>query len=158
MGKIKAFIALGSNLGDRRGNIERALEELRDSRMVDVIKVSKLYETDPVGGPPQDKFLDAAAEIRTLLTPHTLLVLLKDVEKKLGRTPTEVRCAPREIDLDILLYGSLVMNGPDLVIPHPQLHLRRFMIEPLSEIAPEAVHPVLEKTIAEIYEDNPLDK
>lgn len=158
MGKIKAFIALGSNLGDRRGNIERALEELRDSRMVEVIKVSKLYETDPVGGPPQDKFLDAAAEIRTLLTPHALLALLKDVEKKLGRTPTEVRWAPREIDLDILLYGSLVMDKPDLVIPHPQLHLRRFMIEPLSEIAPEVVHPILKKTVAEIYEDNPLDK
>ena len=126
--------------------------------MVEVVKVSKFYETDPVGGPPQDKFLDAAAEIRTLLTPRELLVLLKLTEKKVGRTPSKVKWGPREIDLDILLYDGLVMDGPDLIIPHPQLHLRRFMIEPLFEIAPEAVHPVLKKTIAEIYEDNPLDK
>lgn len=121
--------------------------------MVEVAKVSKFYETDPVGGPPQDKFLDAAAEIRTLLTPHVLLALLKDVEKKVGRTPSKVKWAPREIDLDILLYGGLIMDDPDLKIPHPQLHLRRFMVEPLSEIAPEAVHPILEKTAAEILED-----
>ena len=153
MDKIKVFIALGSNLGDRRGNIEKALEELKGSRMVEVVKVSKICETDAVGGPPQDKFLDAVAELRTLLTPHALLVLLKDVEKKVGRSPTGVRWAPREIDLDILLYGSLEMDEPDLTIPHPRLHLRRFMLEPLSEIAPEAVHPILKKTVAEILED-----
>ncbi|OGX30176.1 MAG: 2-amino-4-hydroxy-6-hydroxymethyldihydropteridine diphosphokinase [Omnitrophica WOR_2 bacterium RIFCSPLOWO2_12_FULL_51_24] len=153
MGKVKAFIALGSNLGDRRGNIEKAIEELKGSLMVEVVKVSKFYETDPVGGPPQDKFLDAAAEIRTLLTPHALLVLLRDAEGKVGRTPSKVKWGPREIDLDILLYNDLVMDDPDLVIPHPQLHLRRFMIEPLSEIAPEALHPILKKTAAEILED-----
>lgn len=150
MGKIKAFIALGSNLGDRRGNIEKAIEELKGSLMVEVVKVSKLYETDPVGGPPQDKFLDGAAEIRTQLTPHELLALLKITEKKVGRTPSKVKWGPREIDLDILLYGDLVMDDPDLIIPHPQLHLRRFMIEPLSEIAPKVIHPVLKKTAMEI--------
>lgn len=152
MGKVKAFIALGSNLGDRRGNIEKAIEELRDSRMVEVVKVSKLYETDPVGGPPQDKFLDGAAEIRTLLTPHELLVLLKLTEKKVGRMPSKIKWGPREIDLDILLYDDLTIDYPDLTIPHPQLHLRRFMMEPLSEIAPEVVHPVFKKTIKEILE------
>ena len=90
--------------------------------MVEVAKVSKLYETDPVGGPPQDRFLDGAAEIRTQLTPHELLSLLKLTEKKVGRTPSKVKWGPREIDLDILLYGDVVMNEPDLVIPHPQLH------------------------------------
>ena len=120
--------------------------------MVEVAKVSKFYETDPVGGPPQDKFLDAAAEIRTLLTPHVLLALLKDVEKRVGRAPSKVKWGPREIDLDVLLYGGLIMDDPDLKIPHPQLHLRRFMIEPLSGIAPEAVHPILKKTAAEILE------
>ena len=118
--------------------------------MVEVAKVSKLYETDPVGGPPQDRFLDGAAEIRTQLTPHELLSLLKLTEKKVGRTPSKVKWGPREIDLDILLYGDVVMNEPDLVIPHPQLHLRRFMIEPLAEIAPDAVHPVLNKTASEV--------
>ncbi len=153
MGNVRVFIAFGSNLGDRRGNIEKAVEELRDSRMVEVVKVSKLYETDPVGGPPQDKFLDGAAEIRTKLTPHTLLALLKDVEKKVGRTPSKIKWGPREIDIDILLYGDLVMDDPDLIIPHSQLHLRRFMVEPLSGIAPEALHPILKKTAAEILED-----
>lgn len=119
--------------------------------MVKVLKVSKLYETDPVGGPPQDKFLDAAAEILTALTPHELLALLKDAEKKVGRSPSQVKWGPREIDLDILLYGDLVMNEPDLTIPHPRLHQRRFMIEPLSEIAPEVVHPIENKTAADIF-------
>ena len=148
------FIALGSNLGDRRGNIGKAIEELRDSRMVEVVKVSKLYETDPVGGPPQDKFLDGVAEILTHLTPHELLALLKLTEKKVGRTPSKVKWGPREIDLDILLYGDIVMNEPDLVIPHPQLHLRRFMLEPLAEIAPD----VASKFSQSEYENNPLDK
>ena len=121
--------------------------------MVEVVRVSKFYETDPVGGPPQDKFLDAAAEIRTLLTPHVLLALLKDAEKRVGRTPSKVKWGPREIDLDVLLYGDLIVDVADLKIPHPQLHLRRFMIEPLSEIAPGAVHPILKKTAAEILED-----
>ena len=115
-----------------------------------VSKVSKLCETDPAGGPPQGKFLDGAAEIWTKLTPRALLALLKDIEKKVGRAPSAVRWGPREIDLDILLYGDVVMDEADLVIPHPQLHLRRFMIEPLAEIAPDAIHPVLNKTAFEI--------
>jgi 2-amino-4-hydroxy-6-hydroxymethyldihydropteridine diphosphokinase len=122
--------------------------------MVEVVKVSKLYETDPVGGPPQDNFLDGAAEILTLLTPHELLALLKLTEKKVGRTPSKVKWGPREIDLDILLYGDIVMNEPDLVIPHPQLHLRRFMLEPLAEIAPD----VASKFSQNEHENNPLDK
>jgi len=118
--------------------------------MVEVVKVSKLYETDPVGGPPQDKFLNGVAEIRTLLMPHALLALLKDAEKRIGRAPPKVKWGPREIDLDILLYEDLVIDDPDLIIPHPQLHLRRFMIEPLSEIAPEVIHPVLGKTMSKL--------
>lgn len=119
--------------------------------MAEIISVSSLYETDPVGGPPhQDKYLDGAAEIRTPLTPHALLEHLKEIEQKVGRTPSNARWGPREIDLDILLYGDLVLDHPDLTIPHPLLHLRRFMIEPLAEIAPGAFHPVLKKTAAEI--------
>lgn len=121
--------------------------------MVEVAGVSKLYETEPVGGPPQDKFLDAAAKIGTLLTPRDLLAYLKEIEGEVGRTPSKVRWAPREIDLDILLYGDLVVNDPELAIPHPLLHLRRFMIEPLAEISPDAFHPVLKKTASEILRE-----
>ena len=122
--------------------------------MAEVVKVSKLYETEPVGGPQQDKFLDGAAEVLTHLTPHELLALLKVIEKKVGRTQSKVKWGPREIDLDILLYGDVVMTEPDLVIPHPLLHLRRFMIEPLAEIAPD----VASRFIQSKNEDNPLDK
>ncbi len=144
------FIGLGSNLGDRRNNVERALEELKLSGMVEVKKVSAFYETEPVGPPPQGKYLDAAAEIETILTPHTLLALLKKVEAGIGRTPSDIRWGPRKIDLDILLFGDLVIDEEDLKIPHPLLHERLFMLEPLCEIAPDVVHPILKKPVAQI--------
>ncbi len=150
LGKVRAFIGLDSNLGDRRGYIEKAVEELKDSGKIEVIKVSNLYETEPAGGPPQGKYLDGVAEITTTLTPRTLMALLKEIEKKVGRTPSDVRWGPREIDLDILLFDDIVINEPDLKIPHPLLHLRDFMLEPIYEIAPEAIHPVLKKSVADI--------
>ena len=118
--------------------------------MVMLVKVSGLYETEPVGGPPQDKFLNGAAEIWTGLTPRELLDFLKLTEKKIGRKPSDVKCGPREIDLDILLYGDVVINESDLTIPHQQLHLRRFMVEPLAEIAPDEIHPISKKTVSQI--------
>jgi len=115
------------------------------------VKVSSLYETEPVGGPPgQGKYLDGAAEIRTSLGPHDLLKHLKQIELKAGRTPSDVRWAPREIDLDILLYGDMVIDDSELTVPHLLLHKRLFMIEPLAEIAPGALHPILKKTALEI--------
>ncbi|MDD5423808.1 MAG: 2-amino-4-hydroxy-6-hydroxymethyldihydropteridine diphosphokinase [Candidatus Omnitrophica bacterium] len=144
-------MALGSNLGDRRGNILKAVELLRSAGVVEVVKVSSLYETEPVGGPPgQGKYLDGAAEIRTSLGPHDLLKHLKQIELKAGRTPSDVRWAPREIDLDILLYGDMVIDDSELTVPHLLLHKRLFMIEPLAEIAPGALHPILKKTALEI--------
>jgi len=145
-----AFIGLDSNLGDRRRYIESAIEELRRSGAVEVIKVSKLYETEPAGGPPQGKYLDGVAEITTGLTPRALLALLKETEKKVGRAPSDIRWAPREIDLDILLFEDVVMDEPDLKIPHPLLHLRDFMLEPICEIAPDVIHPVLKKSVGDI--------
>ena len=117
------------------------------------MKVSSLYETEPVGGPPQGKYLDGVAEIRTMLAPRTLMALLKEIEKKVGRTPSDVRWGPREIDLDILLFDDIIIDEPDLKIPHPLLHLRDFMLEPICEIAPDAVHPVLKKSVADILSD-----
>lgn len=147
---MKAFIGLGSNLGDRRKNIERAIEELKLSHMVRVTKVSKLYESEPVGGPPQDKFLNGVAEIETDVSPRMLLALLKVVENEIGRRSSGVKWSPREIDLDILLCDDVIIDEADLKIPHPLIHLRRFVIEPLYEIAPEVIHPVLKKSIKEL--------
>lgn len=153
MDRARVFIALGSNLGDRRGNIEKALDMLGHEGMAEVIKVSSLYETDPVGGPAQDKFLDGVAEVRTALTPHALLKYLKKIEARVGRTPSYVKWAPREIDLDILLYNDVVITDSELTIPHSLLHLRMFMIEPLAQIAPDVLHPVLGKTAAAIKKE-----
>lgn len=138
-------------MGDRRSNILKAVELLRSAGIVEVVRVSSLYETEPSGGPPsQGRYLDGAAEIRTSLSPHDLLKHLKQIERKAGRTPSDVRWGPREIDLDILLYGDMVVDDADLTIPHLLLHQRRFMVEPLAEIAPGAFHPILKKTALEI--------
>lgn len=130
------YIGLGSNLGDRKGNIKRALREL-SSTPVKVIKVSSLIETEPVGGPPQRNFINAAAQIQTELSPGELLKLLKSIERKLGRVPSE-RNGPRVIDLDILVYDRLAMATPELTIPHPRMTERDFVLKPLQEIAPHA--------------------
>ena len=136
------YLGLGSNLGDRRRNLEAALEALRAHPQIAVSAVSSFLETDPVGGPPgQGKFLNAAAGIETDLSPETLLEELKRVERALGRTPGP-RWGPREIDLDILLYSDTILETGTLVIPHPRMRERRFVLAPLAEIAPTARDPV----------------
>ena len=132
-----SYIGFGSNLGNRRENIEKAIELLKKEEGVEVRKISSLYETDPVGGPPQGKFLNGVAEVKTSLTPRELLECLKKIEKDVGRKPGKVRWGPREIDLDILLYGDGSIDEPDLKIPHPEMHGRDFVLKPLSEIAPD---------------------
>ncbi|MGB2754546.1 MAG: 2-amino-4-hydroxy-6-hydroxymethyldihydropteridine diphosphokinase [Phycisphaerae bacterium] len=144
------YLGLGSNLGDRRRNLEAALEALRAHPQIAVSAVSSFLETDPVGGPPgQGKFLNAAAKIETDLSPEALLEELKRVERALGRREGP-RWGPREIDLDILLYGDAVLETPDLMIPHPRLRERRFVLEPLAEIAPAARDPVTGRTVREL--------
>ncbi len=136
------YLGLGSNLGDRRRNLETALEALRAHPQITVSAVSSFLETDPVGGPPgQGKFLNAAAGIETDLAPGALLEELKRIERALGRRPGP-RWGPREMDLDILLYGEEILETAALVIPHPRLRERRFVLEPLAEIAPDARDPV----------------
>lgn len=148
---MRIFIGIGSNLGDKRKNIERVIEEIKRLNIIKVKKVSNLYETEPVGGPPQDKFLNGVIEIETSISPKILLALLKTIEEEMGRKPSDVKWGPRQIDLDILLFGDLVIDEFDLKIPHPLMHKRRFVIEPLSEIAPEVIHPVLNKSISELF-------
>ncbi|MCI0642486.1 MAG: 2-amino-4-hydroxy-6-hydroxymethyldihydropteridine diphosphokinase [Gemmataceae bacterium] len=151
-----AYIALGSNLGDRRENLIQALGFLRAHPQMDVECVSSFYETEPVGGPPgQNKYLNAAARVQTTLTPMDLLRALLEVEVQLGRVRSE-QYAPRTLDLDLLLYDQEVITlqrgGVSLVVPHPRLEQRLFVLEPLAEIAPHVVHPVRKQTIAALLE------
>jgi 2-amino-4-hydroxy-6-hydroxymethyldihydropteridine diphosphokinase len=149
---VTAYLALGSNLGDRREYLNRALQALHERTGVVVRQVSSYCETAPVGGPPgQGDFLNAAAELQTELAPDDLLRVLLDIEQKLGRV-RGVRHGPRTIDLDLLLYGELVLSGADLIVPHPRLHERLFVLQPLAEIAPNVIHPVLRKSISELYD------
>lgn len=129
------YLGLGSNLGDRDQNIRKALD-LFAAKSISLENISTIIETEAVGGPIQGKFLNAAVKAHTDLSPHALLNAIQDIEKTLGRTRT-IRNGPRTIDIDILLYDDLRLDLPDLVIPHPRISARAFVLEPLKEIAPE---------------------
>lgn len=148
-----AYIALGANLGDRAGNIARALERLKDSPGIRVRKVSTMLENPAVGGPPDaPPFLNGVAEIETTLPARELLGILLRIERDLGRERHR-KWDPRTIDLDLLLYGDRVIDEPELTIPHPRMHERRFVLSPLVEIAPNALHPLLRRTFAQLLTD-----
>lgn len=147
---VAAYIALGANLGDRAANLHRALELLKQSPGIEVIRASSLIENPAVGGPANSPaFLNGAAEISTTLSSRALLDQLLEIEKQLGRVRSE-KWSPRTIDLDLLLYGSQIINEQGLTVPHPLMHQRRFVLEPLAELAPAIVHPVFNRTIADL--------
>jgi 2-amino-4-hydroxy-6-hydroxymethyldihydropteridine diphosphokinase len=136
-----AYIGIGSNVGDRTSFCRRAVEALDKTSGISVEKVSSLYETTPVGGPPQRSFVNLVARISTDLNPRELLEACKTIEERLGREPSEMRWGPRVIDLDVLLYDDEKVNEPGLEIPHPRIAQRRFVMIPLLEIDPEASDP-----------------
>ena len=144
-----AYIGLGSNVGDRFANLFDALGLLINESVLK--KVSSVYRTEPQGYEQQPDFLNCVVEVDTNMEPTHLLRDVKDIEKLMGREAT-FRNGPRLIDLDILLYGDEVIDDPELIVPHPRLHERAFMLVPLCEIAPDIVHPVLHKTIREIFQ------
>jgi 2-amino-4-hydroxy-6-hydroxymethyldihydropteridine diphosphokinase len=138
---IICFVGVGSNMDDPAGQSLKAFDHISTTKGVKLLLKSSLYRTEPVGSPEQDWFINAVVEIRTVLTPHQLLKALQAIEHKMGRVREE-KWAPRLIDLDILLYGQEVIQEKDLCIPHQELHKRRFVLEPLCEIAPYVIHPV----------------
>jgi 2-amino-4-hydroxy-6-hydroxymethyldihydropteridine diphosphokinase len=148
----RAYIALGSNLGDRRQHLDDAVARLRAVPGFTLLAVSPYYETAPVGGPAgSGAYLNAVAEAETNLAPDRVLCILLEIERTFGRIRTE-QYAPRTLDLDLILFGDLVRLGPDPVVPHPRLHERRFVLQPLCDVAPNALHPVLKKTIQQLLD------
>ncbi len=148
----RAFLSLGSNLGDRRTALDAAVAALRATAGIEVVAVSPYLETAPAGGPPnQPQFLNAAAALETALDPEALLDLLQAIERRLGRERI-VRWAPRTIDLDLLLYGNRIVATGRLRVPHLRLRERRFVLEPLAAIAPQAVDPITGLTIRQLLD------
>ncbi|HNH25573.1 MAG TPA: 2-amino-4-hydroxy-6-hydroxymethyldihydropteridine diphosphokinase [Anaerolineales bacterium] len=144
------YLALGSNMGNRLANLKNAISNL--TPQMDVKKKSLVYETPPWGYTDQPAFLNQVVMVETYMEPENLLGHLKRLETVLGREPT-FENGPRVIDVDILFYDDLVLNSPPLVIPHPRLHHRGFVLVPLNDIAPELIHPILGKSISELLLD-----
>ena len=150
---ITAYISLGSNLGDRAGNLLLGIRGILD-RGHEVTRLSQIYETEPVETFPQPTFLNMVAELRVEagLRPEELLKQLLGIEQSLGRTRNSIK-GPRTIDLDLLLYGEHLVDNQSLTLPHPQFHRRRFVLVPLAELCPNLEHPVIHRTITELLQE-----
>ncbi len=155
-----AYLSIGSNMGDKKKYLLDGIEYLKSDGRVRSVAVSPLIETEPYGKTDQDDFLNGAVKLETILSPHELLDLCHEAENAAGRVRKE-HWGPRTLDMDILLYDALIMDDADLVIPHPDMANRRFVLAPLNEIAPNAFHPVLRKTasslLAELVGDSGLE-
>lgn len=146
---MRAYVGVGSNLGDRWANLALAARMLRGEPHVSFLRASRVYDSAPLG-PPQPRYLNAALELEAVGTPGALLAILHEVERAAGRQRTPVRWSARTLDLDLLLYGDEVLRAPDLVVPHPGLVARRFVLAPLAELCPDRVVPGTGKTVAQL--------
>jgi 2-amino-4-hydroxy-6-hydroxymethyldihydropteridine diphosphokinase len=151
--KQRVYLSLGSNLGDRAKNLREAIAEVRKAG-IDVTRISSLYETEPVDYLDQPWFVNMAAEAETELAPAALLQALRGIETQMGSKKLIAK-GPRLIDMDILLCGDEVIDTPELQVPHPRMHLRRFVLEPLAEIAPNVRHPNLGLNVSEMLAQTP---
>jgi 2-amino-4-hydroxy-6-hydroxymethyldihydropteridine diphosphokinase len=146
----RVFIGLGSNEGNRLEHLSKAVKALGVLEGVRVVQMAPIIETEPMGGPPQGPYLNTVVELETSVEPIELLHALQSIERHVGRVPSPQRWAPRPIDLDLLFYDDRVIQEPALTIPHPRLHERRFVLEPLAQLAPALVHPVLKQAVTEL--------
>ncbi|MFC2033956.1 2-amino-4-hydroxy-6-hydroxymethyldihydropteridine diphosphokinase [Chloroflexota bacterium] len=147
---VMAYLGLGSNMGNRQNNLDEAISLL--SARLKMGNISSVYDTEPIGTFEQSRFLNLVCQVYTRLSPEELLALAKGIEMKMGRTP-DTHNAPRPIDIDILFYGDQIIETPNLIIPHPRITERAFVLIPLAEIAPNLVHPIEDKTAKELLKE-----
>lgn len=145
-----ACIGVGSNLGDKQENCHRGIAALTSNGASRMLKQSRMYRTEPVDYLDQDWFVNCAVQIETVLNPFELLAALQAIQKQAGRIRDAVRFGPRILDMDILYVDRLVIDHPDLILPHPRLHLRRFVLQPLCDVDPDWRHPILDQTVREL--------
>jgi 2-amino-4-hydroxy-6-hydroxymethyldihydropteridine diphosphokinase len=148
-----AYLSLGSNVGDRVRNLREAVDRIGE--LGEVVAVSSLYETEPVEFTDQPWFLNSAIALETDLAPQELMSRLLEIERTMGRERTQIK-GPRKIDIDVILFEDQVIDRPELTVPHPAMHERRFVLEPLAEIAAEARHPVTKKSVREMLLELPV--
>lgn len=148
----KAYVAFGSNMGDKKAHIESGIQVLREEPQIRLGKISDMIATEPYGGVEQDDFLNGCLELETLLTPYELLDVLHKAEQKELRERL-VHWGPRTLDMDLLFYDDEILEDPELIVPHPEIQKRTFVLEPLAQIAPYKVHPLLKKRVKELLEE-----
>ena len=152
-----AIISVGSNIGNKQENCQKGIDSLLGSGKADLVNMSRFYRTSPVDYLDQEWFVNAAVQIETIIEPPDLLTILQAIQQQAGRTKGGVRFGPRVLDLDIIFYDHLVMKTPALEIPHPRMHKRRFVLQPICDIDPDIVHPLLNmpvKSLLKQLDDN----